>query len=155
MFLSGGGVYAHADPRRTSIAAAIDFAAAGGLQGVILNTLALRGEEAAVAAARARGLRVRRWETRAWGAAWPGRGPLACAGRRQRLSLLSPHMPLPVTPHATPPTLSTQPPPPPQVMTYGLPNDDPEWVRRQHGLGVQGMIVDDVAGVAAALSRAL
>ena len=37
-------------------------------------------------------------------------------------------------------------------MTYGLPNDDPAWVRRQHALGVAGVIVDDVAGVAAALS---
>lgn len=37
-------------------------------------------------------------------------------------------------------------------MTYGLPNDDPEWVRSQQRMGVQGVIVDDVAGVAAALS---
>lgn len=37
-------------------------------------------------------------------------------------------------------------------MTYGLPNDDPEWVRAQQRMGVQGVIVDDVAGVAAALS---
>ncbi len=42
--------------------------------------------------------------------------------------------------------------PPVQVMTYGLPNDDPEWVRSQQRMGVQGVIVDDVAGVAAALS---
>ena len=42
-----------------------------------------------------------------------------------------------------------------QVMTYGLPNDDPEWVRRQFFLGVRGVIVDDVAGVATALSAAL
>lgn len=42
--------------------------------------------------------------------------------------------------------------PPLQVMTYGLPNDDPEWVRAQQRMGVQGVIVDDVAGVAAALS---
>jgi glycerophosphodiester phosphodiesterase len=95
MFLSGGGVYAHADPRRTSVAAAIDFAAGAGLQGVILNTLALQAEAQMVQAALARGLRV---------------------------------------------------------MTYGLPNDDPEWVRAQQRMGVQGVIVDDVAGVAAALS---
>lgn len=38
MFLSGGGHYPHADTRRTSVAAAIDFAAGAGLQGVILNT---------------------------------------------------------------------------------------------------------------------
>ncbi|KAL4440128.1 hypothetical protein ABPG75_003129 [Micractinium tetrahymenae] len=102
MFLSGGGVYVHADPRRTSIAAAVDFAAAASLQGVILDTLALQAAEGGgarwVEAARERGLRV---------------------------------------------------------MTYGLPNDDPEWVRRQWYLGVQGVIVDDVAGVAAALSAAL
>ena len=60
MFLSGGGVYAHADPRRTSIAAALDVAAGGGLQGVILNTLALQAAPGAVADAAARGLRVRR-----------------------------------------------------------------------------------------------
>ena len=37
-------------------------------------------------------------------------------------------------------------------MTYGLPNDDPEWVAQQRALGVRGVIVDDVAGVAAALA---
>lgn len=37
-------------------------------------------------------------------------------------------------------------------MTYGLPNDDPEWVARQRALGVRGVIVDDVEGVAAALA---
>lgn len=98
MFLSGGGMYAHVDPRRTSIEAAVDFAAAAGLQGVILNTLALQAELHMIEAARNCGLRV---------------------------------------------------------MTYGLPNDDPGWVRRQYFLGVQGVIVDDVAGVAAALSAAL
>jgi hypothetical protein len=40
-------------------------------------------------------------------------------------------------------------------MTYGPCNNDPDWVRRQHLLGVQGVIVDDVAGVAAALSAQL
>jgi glycerophosphodiester phosphodiesterase len=98
MFLSGGGVYPHVDPRRTSVAAAVDFAAGSGLQGVVLNTAALQWEPGAVEAARNRGLRV---------------------------------------------------------MTYGAANDSPEWVRRQFFLGVQGVIVDDVAGVAAALSAAL
>ncbi|EFN52895.1 hypothetical protein CHLNCDRAFT_138426 [Chlorella variabilis] len=42
-----------------------------------------------------------------------------------------------------------------RVMTYGQPNDNPEWVRYQHFLGVQGVIVDDVAGVASALATAL
>lgn len=40
-------------------------------------------------------------------------------------------------------------------MTYGLANDDADWVRKQFYLGVHGAIVDDVAGVTAALSAAL
>jgi len=44
---------------------------------------------------------------------------------------------------------------PPPSSLPGLPNDDAEWVRRQWYLGVQGVIVDDVAGVASALSGAL
>lgn len=98
MFLSGGGVYAHVDERRTSVASAVDFAAGAGLQGVVLNTVALQRQGDVVEAARDRGLRI---------------------------------------------------------MTYGSLNDDPEWVRRQWYMGVQGVIVDDVAGVAAALSATL
>ena len=98
MFLSGGGMYTHADPRRTSVASAVEFAVGAGLQGVILNTAAVQREPLMVERARNRGLRV---------------------------------------------------------MTYGSSNDDPEWVRRQHMLGVNGCIVDDVASVAAALSAAL
>jgi glycerophosphodiester phosphodiesterase len=41
-----------------------------------------------------------------------------------------------------------------QVLTYGLQNNDPAWVRQQHTLGVQGAIVDDVAGVVSAFGRA-
>ena len=59
MFLSGGGVYVHADPRRTSIAGAVQFAAGAQLQGIILHTRALQEELHMVDAARSRGLRVR------------------------------------------------------------------------------------------------
>lgn len=59
MFLSGGGVYVHADPRRTSIAGAVQFAAGAQLQGIILHTRALQEELHMVQAARSRGLRVR------------------------------------------------------------------------------------------------
>ena len=41
-----------------------------------------------------------------------------------------------------------------QVLTYGLQNNDPAWVAQQHTLGVQGAIVDDVAGVISAFGRA-
>lgn len=58
MFLSGGGAYAHVDARRTSIPAAIDFAAEAGLQGIILETATLRAQAEQVEAARARGLAV-------------------------------------------------------------------------------------------------
>jgi hypothetical protein len=59
MFLSGGGVYVHADPRRTSIAGAVQFAAGAQLQGIILHTRALQEELHMVEAARNQGLRVR------------------------------------------------------------------------------------------------
>ena len=42
-----------------------------------------------------------------------------------------------------------------QVMTYGLANDDAEWVRKQFYLGVHGVIVDDVEGVTDALAAAV
>lgn len=42
-----------------------------------------------------------------------------------------------------------------QVMTYGTSNDDAEWVRKQFYLGVHGVVVDDVEGVARALAAAL
>ena len=42
-----------------------------------------------------------------------------------------------------------------QVLTYGLQNNDPECVRQQRALGVQGAIVDDVAGVVAAFGQAV
>ena len=41
-----------------------------------------------------------------------------------------------------------------QVLTYGLQNNDPAWVRHQYTLGVQGAIVDDVEGVVSAFGRA-
>ncbi len=98
MFLSGGGAYAHVDARRTSIPAAIGFAANAGLDGIILESATLRGQQGMVEAARSQGL---------------------------------------------------------QLMTYGLANDDADWVRKQFFLGVHGVIVDDVEGVAAALGAAL
>lgn len=56
LFLSGGGAYQHVDPRRTSVQAAIDFAAEARLQGVVFETGALRANEGSVAVARAQGL---------------------------------------------------------------------------------------------------
>ncbi len=41
-----------------------------------------------------------------------------------------------------------------QVLTYGLQNNNPEWVRYQYTLGIQGAIVDDVAGIISAFGRA-
>lgn len=93
MFLSGGGAYAHVDSRRTSILAALEFAAGAGLDGVILETSVLREQQGMVAVARRAGL---------------------------------------------------------QMMTYGVLNNDPVWVRQQEGLGVHAVIVDDVVGIASA-----
>lgn len=87
MFLSGGEAETHVDERRTSLMAAVEFAAASGLDGVIFDTDVLKGLPGAVAAARGRGL---------------------------------------------------------HVMTYGLGNDQEEWLREQESLGVHGAIVDDV-----------
>lgn len=50
--------------------------------------------------------------------------------------------------------LSQCAPPYAQVLTYGLQNNDPAWVRQQALLGVHAVIVDDVARVAAALHQA-
>lgn len=58
MFLSGGGVDLHADPRRTSMDAAIDFAASNNLQGIIVDSGALFADQGAVSRARSRGLSV-------------------------------------------------------------------------------------------------
>eukprot|EP00887_Chlorella_sp_A99_P000587 scaffold17.g587.t1 len=57
-FLSGAGEDAHADPRRTSGRAALAFAAAAGLQGVILDTAAIAKAPGLVAEAHAVGLAV-------------------------------------------------------------------------------------------------
>ena len=40
------------------------------------------------------------------------------------------------------------------VLTYGLDNNDPQWVREQHALGVQAAIVDNVAQIVPALAAA-
>ena len=37
------------------------------------------------------------------------------------------------------------------VLTYGLDNDDPACVTKQHALGVHAAIIDDVAGVMPAI----
>ena len=58
MFLSGGGAYPHVDPRRTSVTAAVDFAASAGLQGIILESAALRVQPHMIEVARGRGLQV-------------------------------------------------------------------------------------------------
>ncbi|CAL8470273.1 g9815 [Coccomyxa elongata] len=41
-----------------------------------------------------------------------------------------------------------------KVLTYGLQNNDPSWVRYQYTLGIQGAIVDDVAGIISAFGQA-
>lgn len=87
MFLSTGGTSWHADPRRMSIQAAIEFATSNHLQGIIVDSGALFAHKDTVAKAKARGL---------------------------------------------------------VTMTYGLENDDPQWVAAQHELQVHGIIVDDV-----------
>lgn len=77
MFLSGGGAYAHVDARRTSIPAAIEFAAGAGLEGVILEAARLRAAQDQIGAARAQGLQVgRRWEGGVAGCGWRGGGGL-------------------------------------------------------------------------------
>ena len=148
MFLSGGGVYAHADPRRTSIAGAVQFAAGAELQGITLHTLALQEELHMVEAARNRGLRVR-----------PAPPAPACL----LLLLLVCRVAVLTTPVSASACLSacltyvSLPLPlslPLQMMTYGPCNNDPKFVLRQRALGVHGVIVDDVAGVAAAVLAA-
>ena len=58
MFLSTGGASWHADPRRGSIDAAIEFASLHSLQGIILDSGALFADQGAVARASAKGLLV-------------------------------------------------------------------------------------------------
>ena len=94
MFLTGGGVYPHVDPRRTSVLRAIEFAASNGLQGIIVESLVLKKSQEIVASAAGRGL---------------------------------------------------------VVMTYGLENNNIDWVRQQEKIGVSGVIVDHVAEVASGL----
>ena len=94
--LSDAGETPHADSRRNTISAAVDFALQHNLRGIILDTAKLQQQPHMVTTARDKGL---------------------------------------------------------MVMTYGVENNQPDWVRKQAFLGLQGAIVDDVAGVAQALSR--
>jgi len=89
-FLSSGGEDAHADPRRMSVEAAVEFALAHDLVGISVETAVLKREQHLVEMATSRGLKV---------------------------------------------------------MTFGLGNDDTEWILMQSELGVHAAIVDDVAGV--------
>lgn len=59
LFLSGGGAYAHADARRTSVAAAVAWAREAGLQGLVLEAGAVQARPAEVEAAQRQGLLVR------------------------------------------------------------------------------------------------
>ncbi|PSC67608.1 Glycerophosphodiester phosphodiesterase GDE1 isoform B [Micractinium conductrix] len=135
MFLSGGGVYAHADPRRTSIPAALDVAATGGLQGVILNALALQASLARVGQAHG--------SVSSSGSAGTDVSPCCCSSAAVAAAAAGTSGDNWVA-AARARGLA--------VLTYGLQNDDPAWVRQQWSLGVHGVIVDDVAGVAAALA---
>ncbi len=58
MFLSGGEAEVHVDPRRTSIARAIEFAVTSNLDGVILDTSVLKLQPQMVAHAKRHGLEV-------------------------------------------------------------------------------------------------
>jgi glycerophosphodiester phosphodiesterase len=97
MFLSTGGRDWHADPRRMSIAAAIEEACAHQLSGVVVDSGALRTCPEAAELARSRGLKL---------------------------------------------------------LTYGLENDNVEWVLCQQRMGVTGVIVDDLQGLMAVLGGA-
>lgn len=94
MFLSGGGAYAHVDARRTSVAAALDWALQAGLQGVVLEAGAVQAQPAAAAAARSQGLLVRAGSGDVKGKDAAGRPACGCcawrlwAGGHQRLCLL-------------------------------------------------------------------
>lgn len=88
MFLSTGGTSWHADPRRMSLQAAIEFAASNHLQGIIVDSGSLFNDKDTVSRAKERGL---------------------------------------------------------VTMTYGLENDNPQWVAHQSQIHVHGVIVDDVA----------
>lgn len=58
MFLSGCGLYPHVDPRRTSISAALQFAAQQDLAGVVLPVSVLMANPELMASAKANGLKV-------------------------------------------------------------------------------------------------
>lgn len=58
LFLSTGGRDWHADARRMSLGAALDFAAAGGLAGIVVDSGVLQQQPATAAAAAAAGLRL-------------------------------------------------------------------------------------------------
>ena len=73
LFLSGGGAYAHCDPRRVSIPAAIEFASGAGLQGVVLETLRLQQESHLIAVAVSAGLACMTYGTVNDDVVWVGR----------------------------------------------------------------------------------
>ena len=59
LLLSTGGTCWHADARRMSIAAAIQWALQSNLQGLVLDSGAVQEQSQAVALARSKGLKVR------------------------------------------------------------------------------------------------
>ena len=121
MFLSGGGVYAHADPRRTSIPAALDVAATGGLQGVILNALALQASLARVGQAHG--------SVSSSGSAGTDVSPCCCSSAAVAAAAAGTSGDNWVA-AARARGLA--------VLTYGLQNDDPAWVRQQASAGRRG-----------------
>ena len=90
MLLTTGGIDFHVDPRRMSIAGAIDFCREHGLDGLVVDTSQLRAQSHLI--------------------------KVAC---RHHL----------------------------QMMTYGLENDDMDWLTEQWRLGIHGAIVDNVQQV--------
>lgn len=64
VFFLSDGIPWHSDPRRNSMAAAVDWALQHQLQGVVLESGALRNQHGAAAAARRQGLQVMRCDQR-------------------------------------------------------------------------------------------
>ena len=98
MLLTTGGIDFHVDPRRMSIAGAIDFCLEHGLTGLVVDTSQLRAQSHLI----------------------------KVASRHQL-----------------------------QIMTYGLENDDMDWLAEQWRLGVDGAIVDNVQQVVPQFYRCL
>ena len=171
LFLSTGGTCWHADARRMSIAAAIRWALESNLQGLVLDSGAVQEQSQAVALARSKGLKVSPPSSTAKAMSWHRIAPLPglqCSSCRAAHDAFRCCLECSASFDTQPchsavagdldgwkwvstegNGLAAM-----QVLTYGLQNNDPAWVRHQYTLGVQGAIVDDVEGVVSAFGRA-